>query len=34
MVGETGKTKFQIDPSQHIRNQNISGNLVRLSIGR
>jgi len=30
MVGEAGKTKFQIDLRQHLRDQNISGNLVHL----
>lgn len=30
MVGEAGKTKFQIDFRQHLRDQNISGNLVHL----
>lgn len=30
MFGEAGKTKFQIDLRQHLRDQNISGNLVHL----
>jgi len=30
VVGEAGKTKFQIDLRQHLRDQNISGNLVHL----
>lgn len=30
MVGEPGKTKFQIDLRQHLRDQNISDNLVHL----
>src|SRR5512133_2606682 len=30
MYSKPGKTKFQIDSRQHLRDQNISGNLVHL----
>ena len=30
MYSQPGKTKFQIDLRQHLRDQNISGNLVHL----
>ena len=30
MYSQPGKTKFQVDLRQHLRDQNISGNMVHL----